>query len=966
MFEIYADGECIYSPRLQVIDPDAYAVTEAQLDRELNHAGSLTFTLPPTNVAYGTIQKLKTIITVKQDGEELWRGRVLHDDRGFYNDREIYCEGELSFLLDSTVRPYSYSGDGVATYFRTLINQHNEQVDANKRFEIGYITVTDPNNYIVRANQNYPSTWEEINNKLLNLLGGYLRVRLQNGTRYLDYVEEYGETCPQTIRFGKNLLDLSDYIDAEAIFTVLIPLGATPEGEEAPSDDPERITIESVNGGRDYIENPEGIAKYGRIVKTMVWDDVTLPENLLRKGRDALAEGDRLTRTLTIDAVDLHKVDVDTSAIRLGDYVPVISEPHGINEHVLCTKVADDLLSPEKQQFTLGNSNKTLTGQQADVGKTVAELQGKAEEQKTALLQAIDDATNMITGNKGGYIRLRPPENPEEILIMDTPDTETARNVWRWNRSGLGFSSNGYNGPFEVAATSDGKIVADFVAAGEMNGNVIKAGTLEADKIFGTIADRTGAARVSYWNLETGEVYIDANKFTLFSSGSSSGQTNIGEYIDAVAKEAADAALKASDVARYIAEFQAQLDGKTESFYQEEMPGFKLVGFDEDGKPIMKLIWTDEQTGFLMDHLGNYIEAPAADGQSGEDAYVLTYYDSTAASHEGDLWRQPSTGKDFIFYAGQWIEQTNPVPDEVYDKIDGKAQIFTAEPTAPYNVGDLWFINDQSEILTCVQARSENEGYDRRDWQKRNKYTDDTKANAADSKAQTANQKAEAAQSAVNALDASLDSSGVFNRLTNNGTMQGIFLEKGKLYINGSIIKAHTISVDQLAAGTLSASNITAGNLTLDGGMKLSGSSGRIELFTGSDGVNQTSGIQISAVASTYSTSKIAVSNKGVGIFSNNGRGLYVSNDSQQVSLSAGTSLRVPVGQAIWIGDTAISSENGSSLDLFSSTIRYNGTPGLTGTYYVLTDVWVTSDGKLGGRKSAFAFVNGALVGYSQ
>lgn len=96
------------------------------------------------------------------------------------------------------------------------------------------------------------------------------------------------------------------------------------------------------------------------------------------------------------------------------------------------------------------------------------------------LQQAIQNATNWITGGRGGYVifQLNADGQPDEILIMDTPSIETAQKVWRWNQGGLGYSSDGYDGPYETAITQDGAIVADFITAGTMMANIIKGGTL--------------------------------------------------------------------------------------------------------------------------------------------------------------------------------------------------------------------------------------------------------------------------------------------------------------------------------------------------------------------------------------------------------------------------------------------------------------------------------------------------------
>ncbi len=104
----------------------------------------------------------------------------------------------------------------------------------------------------------------------------------------------------------------------------------------------------------------------------------------------------------------------------------------------------------------------------------VKAILGADEETTTALEQAIINAAQLITGNSGGYVVLHPSEKPQEIFIMDTPDMNSAQQVWRWNLSGLGYNSTGINGPFELAMTMDGAIVADFITAETINGALSK------------------------------------------------------------------------------------------------------------------------------------------------------------------------------------------------------------------------------------------------------------------------------------------------------------------------------------------------------------------------------------------------------------------------------------------------------------------------------------------------------------
>lgn len=290
--------------------------------------------------------------------KDVFVGRVLHDEKDFYKRKAVYCEGQLAFLLDSIQRPYMFQGD-IPELFTQFLNNHNSQVDDWKQFQVGNVTVTDPNNYIHRESIQYPNTFDELTKKLVDTHGGYLKPRIQDGTRYLDYLKESGKTNSQIIEFGVNLLDITEYITAEDVFTVLIPLGAEQKDEEGNSTG--RLTIESVNDGKDYIENELGISLFGRITKVHEWDDVTIADNLLTKGTAFLESGIEMSVNLTLKAVDLHLVDVNTESIFVGDYVRVISPPHGIDTLFQCTKIELNIMEPDKSVYTFGVLFKTLT-----------------------------------------------------------------------------------------------------------------------------------------------------------------------------------------------------------------------------------------------------------------------------------------------------------------------------------------------------------------------------------------------------------------------------------------------------------------------------------------------------------------------------------------------------------------------------------------------------------------------------
>lgn len=175
------------------------------------------------------------------------------------------------------------------------------------------------------------------------------------------------------------------------------------------------------------------------------------------------------------------------NSIDLCDIVTVIIEKLDIDVKAKVVSYTYNVLKERAENVEIGetrtNLTKQITAESKEQADRIIKTATFSEKLEASLKQRIADATAAITGNSGGYVVLYPPENPQEIFVMDTPDTKTAKNVWRWNKAGLGHSSNGVNGPFNVAIQQDGTIIADFIGAGELDGMLIKAGTVKAESL---------------------------------------------------------------------------------------------------------------------------------------------------------------------------------------------------------------------------------------------------------------------------------------------------------------------------------------------------------------------------------------------------------------------------------------------------------------------------------------------------
>lgn len=483
MYRVLCDGFPIYDTRdeeLVLIDP--------KVTLEVNKAGSFEFKLPPKHPQYDLPVRMKSCVQVFHDDVEIFNGRPTEQKIDFYKRKYIYCEGQLAFLNDSVQRPAEYHDMTVRGYLETLIAAHNEQVEESKRFTVGIVTVTDSNDSLYRYT-NYNSTMTEIKEDLIDDLGGYLRVRNENGIRYLDYIKEYENTNTQTIKFGENLLDFTRNFDWTEIATVIVPLGA--KLEESPIEALEQhLTIESVNNGDDFIFSADAVKVYGWIVKTVIWDNVTTPEMLLSKAKKYLSDYQFDEMVIEAKAVDLHYTDEQIEQYKLGDKIRVVSTPHGLDRYFPLTKMTVYLNSLSSNSVTLGDTVKiSLTAKQNSLTAAMQQATESIPIPSAIVKQAVSQATALITAATHGHV----VTTAEEQLIMDTDNVDTAKKVWRWNLNGLGYSSTGYNGEYSTAITMDGQIVGERIVANSISGE--KLDITYRTQVEKEIADAEESAR---------------------------------------------------------------------------------------------------------------------------------------------------------------------------------------------------------------------------------------------------------------------------------------------------------------------------------------------------------------------------------------------------------------------------------------------------------------------------------------
>ena len=411
MYQIMCDDYVLHDPVI-----DELKVIGAKCSLEVNKTGSLTFQIAPTHPYYNKIKKHTSEIKLYQDDRVLFCGRVLNDELTFENIKNIECEGELSYFLDSIQRGRVYHLNGgsknvIETYLKSVVAIHNSQVDDSKKFSVGIVNITDSNNYLYKIS-NYEDTLTTLTDKLINTYGGYLQVRHSNGVRYLDYVSELTNVCNQTIEFGKNIIDMTRQIKGEDIYTALIPLGAKKESNNTGNEETyeKRLTISSLENSvdgtikkvKDYIYDTEAVKRWGWIWKVQKWDDVTQSSNLLKKAKTKLKNSINSTLSIEMTAIDLHLLDVDVDRISVGDNIRCVSLPHNLDTTLVVKSIEIDIDNPANTKIKLVSPtgqmkpDKTITSKNKDNEKDTTKIKNELNED----YPTYDDVNNKVTDLK--------------------------------------------------------------------------------------------------------------------------------------------------------------------------------------------------------------------------------------------------------------------------------------------------------------------------------------------------------------------------------------------------------------------------------------------------------------------------------------------------------------------------------------------------------------------------------------
>lgn len=462
---------------------------DKKLKLALNDFGSLEVTYARTHPIHGRVIARRTVIEVLNDKESLFVGEVREITHDRMLNESLYVVGALGWLENSIQGQEQFRNVSIRQFLTRLLSDHNAQCPEHK-FYLGKVDVSEPydaDDETLLRYTNYGTTWATIKDRLIDRFDDTAVRLYRNGNDfYIDFVDvqRYGNECEQDVRFGENLLDYSDSLTTSDVCSSVVPLGATITDEEGNPSRlgniiEKRVTIESVNGGKNYLESSALVQRFGHVRTTHTWDGVSNPTILKRKALAWLTDGQWERLSLKVRVADLTLAGEAHDALRVGDRAYVTSEAYGLRKVFPIRARSYDLDDPEQDELRLGadSEGSFVTSTVTSVATTEREQADSQYVMGDMLKNAIQNVTAMMTGSRGGYKITEYDDQGRWVAdyIMDSMDKATAKVVKKVTVAGTAYSTKGINGPYEAAIMADGTILGKYIQAHSIESEQISA-----------------------------------------------------------------------------------------------------------------------------------------------------------------------------------------------------------------------------------------------------------------------------------------------------------------------------------------------------------------------------------------------------------------------------------------------------------------------------------------------------------
>ena len=407
-----------------------------KINQEVGLIPTFSFSFYPDNPAFGKVQPYRTLITVfntktkkmEFEGRALDYSDSMDVDGTILND--FKAEGELAYLTDSVQAHVEFRGT-VQQALETQVNRHNSMVEDYKYFKVGIVEVEDPNDYLYFYLKQDETTLDSIERTLVDKLGGELRVRKEGNVRYLDYLNFDGDFGTTEIRLRSNLKSMSRDIDPTDVIPRLVPLGTRIESDDPDATDAsqQRITIESVNNGLDYIDNPDLIKQFGEKAVPKIWDDVTTPETLLSTAKRFMENQKTALVQYVVEAYDLSLINQNIDAFECGWYYHLVNPVMGVDETLRIIKKTIDINVPENDKFAIGDIFESYTDIQLELNRQVKYAVTLQQQLQTAnqllagRLNTVSTLTGDLSSNYTNLTNVVLPDFEKRLATLEVPPT---------------------------------------------------------------------------------------------------------------------------------------------------------------------------------------------------------------------------------------------------------------------------------------------------------------------------------------------------------------------------------------------------------------------------------------------------------------------------------------------------------------------------------------------------------------
>lgn len=461
--------------------------TSCVVTEQRNGIYELEMQYPLSGKLFSEISTGRYIVAKPSETAQAQPFRIYHVTKPMQGVVTVNAE-HISYLLSGIpVSPFTATGAAAS------LNGLKTHAMIPCPFEVWTDIENDGSAFAVNVPQSFRASLGGVKGSFLDTFGSRGTCEFEWDRWTVKAHQHRGADNGASIEYGKNLTDLKQEESIESTYTGAVAYWRDSDGAEM------------VTGSVQYAENHTAFAHERIYILDASSDFEEAPDADALNARASQYISDNKfgvpAVNLTVNFVALWQTKQyewlsALERVSLCDTVTVKYSGLGVDAKAEVIKTEYDALKERYTEITLGDAQSSMAD---TIRQTVAgDLKEYADKTATDYQEAIRHATSLITGGTGGHVVIgrNADGKPNEILIMDTDDKATAVNVIRMNESGIAFSQSGYNGPFTTAWTIDSRFVADFITAGTLDANLLRAGIIMDAKGY------------SWWNLETGELHI--------------------------------------------------------------------------------------------------------------------------------------------------------------------------------------------------------------------------------------------------------------------------------------------------------------------------------------------------------------------------------------------------------------------------------------------------------------------------